>query len=107
MKTGSGMGRFRKYRSLLQPSRARLPFNRVPARARLTFIVALGLLFAAVAGFVALGDGGGTTVSTTSFEGALRPPDLRAEPLTGLVDEDRKPLSLGRYRGQVVVMTFL
>jgi protein SCO1/2 len=101
------MGRFRKYRMLLQPSRARLPFNRVPARARLTLIVALGLLFAAVAGFVALGDGGETTVTTASFEGALRPPDLRAEPLTGLVDEDRQPLSLDRYRGQIVVMTFL
>jgi protein SCO1/2 len=79
----------------------------VPARVRLTLIVALGLLFAAVAGFAAFQGGEQTAGSATGFEGALRPPDLRAEPLTGLVDEDSNPLSMDRYDGQVVVMTFL
>jgi protein SCO1/2 len=79
----------------------------VPARVRLTLIVALGLLFVAVAGFVVLRGGEETAGSSTGFEGSIRPPDLRAEPLTGLVDEDDRPLSLDRYKGQVVVMTFL
>jgi protein SCO1/2 len=74
---------------------------------RLTLIVALGLLFAAVAGFVAFSGGDDTAGSATGFEGALRPPDLPAEPLNGLVDEDDRPLSLARYRGQVLVMTFM
>jgi protein SCO1/2 len=79
----------------------------VPARVRLTLIVALGLLFAAVAGFVAFRGGEESVGSTTAFEGAIRPPDLPAEPLHGLVDEEDRPLSLARYKGQVVVMTFL
>jgi protein SCO1/2 len=79
----------------------------VPARVRLTLIVALGLLFAAVAGFLVFQGGQETAGSSTGFAGALRPPDLRAEPFTGLVDEEDNPLSLDRYRGQVVVMTFL
>jgi protein SCO1/2 len=74
---------------------------------RLTVLVALGLLFVAVAGFAAFSGGEDTAGSSTGFEGALRPPDLRAQPLTGLVDEDDRPLSLARYRGQVVVVTFL
>jgi protein SCO1/2 len=74
---------------------------------RLTLIVALGLLFAAVAGMVAFQGGEETAGSATGFEGAIRPPDLRAEPLHGLRDEEGRPLSLERFRGQVVVMTFL
>jgi protein SCO1/2 len=74
---------------------------------RLTVLVALGLLFSAVVGFVAFSGGQQTAGSSTRFEGALRPPELRAEPLTGLVDEDHRPLSLARYSGQVVVVTFL
>ena len=74
---------------------------------RLTLIVALGLLFAAVAGMVAFQGGEETAGSATGFEGAIRPPDLRAEPLDGLRDEDGRPLSLTRFKGQVVVVTFL
>jgi protein SCO1 len=112
MKTGSGKGRFRKYRGSAealweQSSVSRLPFSCVPARVRLTVLVALGFLSAAVAGFAALSSGQETAGSSAGFEGALRPPDLRAEPLAGLVDEDDRPLSLERYRGQVVVVTFL
>jgi protein SCO1/2 len=70
-------------------------------------MVALGLLSLAVAGFVALRGGEETAGSSTGFEGALRPPDLPAQPLTGLVDAAGRPLSMARYKGQVVVMTFL
>jgi protein SCO1 len=70
-------------------------------------MVALGLLFLAVAGFVALHGGEETAGTATGFEGALRPPDLPAQPFTGLHDEDGHPLSLARYKGQVVVMTFM
>src|SRR3954467_1203618 len=118
METGSGMGRFRKYRTprrpaghldtnLLPRATSALPCSHVPARVRLTFIVALGLLFIAVAGFVAFRGGQETVGSSTGFEGSLRPPDLRAQPFTGLEDEDGHPLSLARYKGQVVVMTFM
>jgi protein SCO1/2 len=87
---------------------ATLPFDRVPARVRLTLIVAIGLLFAAVTGFVALQSGGQESADApTGFQGAVRPPDARAEPFTGLRDEDGRPLSLQRLRGKVVVMTFL
>ena len=79
----------------------------MPARVRLTLIVALGLLFAAVAVIVAFAGGDEQVASRTGFEGSLRPPDLRAQPLTGLVDEEEQPLSLSRYRGRVVVMTFM
>ena len=79
----------------------------MPARVRLTLIVALGLLFIAVAGFVAFRGGQETVGSATGFEGSLRPPDLPAQPFTGLKDEAGQPLSLARYKGQVVVMTFM
>jgi len=74
---------------------------------RLTVIVAIALLFAAVAAFVAFGGGRDEVGSGGAFEGSLRPPDLRAEPLSGLRDEDGRRLSLSRFRGHVVVMTFL
>ena len=108
METGSGMGRFRKYRTLEgQPEASTLPCCHVPARVRLTLIVALGLLFIAVAGFVAFRGGQETVGSATGFEGIPRPPDLPAQPFTGLKDEAGQPLSLARYKGQVVVMTFM
>ena len=111
METGSGKGRFRKYRTPrdapASSSSSTLPFGHVPARVRLTLIVALGLLFAAVAGFVAFRGGRETAGSRRRLRGALRPPDLRAEPFAGLHDEEGRPLSLARFQGQVVVMTFL
>src|SRR5262249_6649580 len=91
----------------LQPSSSTVPSSDVPARVRLTLMVALGLLFLAVAGFVALRGGDDTAGSATGFEGSLRPPDLPAQSFTGLHDEDGKPLSLARYRGQVLVVTFM
>jgi protein SCO1 len=74
---------------------------------RLTLIVAFALLFAAIAGFVAFSGGQENVSSTGRFDGALRPPNLRAEPLDGLHDEEGQPLSLARFHGQVVVVTFL
>jgi protein SCO1/2 len=74
---------------------------------RLTLIVAFAILFAAVAGVVAFSGGDEDVASPDGFAGALRPPDLPAEPLVGLHDEEGRPLSLKRHRGQVVVVTFL
>jgi protein SCO1/2 len=79
----------------------------VPARVRLTLIVALGLLFVAVAAAVAFRGGQEPMSTTDGFEGALRPRGLHAEPFTGLSDEDGRPISLARYHGQVVVVTFM
>jgi protein SCO1 len=109
-----GKERFRKYRTVdeapwavVQTRASTLPFGHVPARVRLTLIAALAMLFAAVAVFVAF-SGGRQNVSTAgTFAGAQRPPDLRAEPFDGLQDEEGRALSLKRFRGQVVVMTFL
>jgi protein SCO1/2 len=70
-------------------------------------MVALGFLFLAVAGFVAFRGGEDTAGSATGFEGALRPPDLAGEPFTGLHDEDGKPISLARFHGQPLVVTFM
>lgn len=70
-------------------------------------MVALGLLSLAVAGFVALRGSEDTAGSATGFEGSLRPPDLAAEPFAGLHDEDGHPISLARFRGQVLVVTFM
>jgi protein SCO1/2 len=74
---------------------------------RLTLIVAIAILFAAVAGVVGLSGDRENVASTNGFAGSLRPPDVRAEPFDGLHDEEGRPLSLARFRGQVVVMTFL
>ena len=73
----------------------------MPARVRLTLIVALGLLFIAVAGFFAFRGGQETAGSATGFEGSLRPRDLPAQPFTGLEDEDGRPLSLARENVQL------
>src|SRR5215218_6018868 len=107
METGSGKVASQSIGGFPQSSAPTLRFCDVPARVRLALIVALGLLLLAVVAAVAFRGGRETVGSATGFQGALRPPDLRAEPLTGLTDEDERPLSLARYRGQVVVMTFL
>ena len=91
-----------------QPAPSTLPCSHVPARVRLTLIVALGLLFIAVAGFVAFRGGQETAGSATGFEGSLRPPDLPSPAVHRAAGRGRaRPLSLARYKGQVVVMTFM
>jgi protein SCO1 len=81
--------------------------RQVPARVHLTICVALALLFAGVAGAVAWKVGQGTASSSTGFEGALRPEGIDPQPLTGLRDEDGRPISLDSLRGRPVVVTFM
>jgi len=83
----------------------------VPARLRLTLVVATACLLAALAIAVALGDGGGGRAgsaggSPTGFAGALRPPAARAADFR-LRDQDGRPATMRAYRGRVVVVTFL
>jgi len=81
----------------------------VPARLRLTLVVALVYLLAALAGVVLLsGDDGAADPSTspTGFHGALRPPDAHAVDFH-LRDEDGANATMREYRGRTVVVTFL
>jgi protein SCO1/2 len=84
-----------------------LSFLDVPARARLTLCVALALLAVAVAASVAWKAGQSTASSSTGFEGAIRPAGIDPQPLTGLRDEDGRPISLDSLRGGPVVVTFM
>jgi protein SCO1 len=44
--------------------------------------------------------------ASSGFDGAALPADVRAHDFT-LSDQDGQPISLGRYRGQVLVLAFL
>lgn len=82
---------------------------RVPARLRLTLVVATACLVAALAAFVLLGgdeDGSASGAQPTGFHGALRPPDARA-PDFSLRDEDGDVATMRELRGEPVVVTFL
>jgi protein SCO1/2 len=81
----------------------------VPARLRLTLVVATVCLLAAFAGVVLLGgdngaDGAGD--SPTGFAGALRPPGARAVDFR-LRDQDGALATMRAYRRRTVVVTFL
>jgi protein SCO1/2 len=81
----------------------------VPARLRLTLVVATCCLVAALALVVLLGDGDGgdsAAASPTGFHGALRPPGADARDFE-LRDQDGKPTTMREYRGRTVVVTFL
>jgi protein SCO1/2 len=79
----------------------------VPARLRLTLVVATTCLVAALAAVVLLGDGGdAVTVDPTGFHGALRPPDARA-PDFRLRDEQGRVATMRELRGETAVVTFL
>jgi protein SCO1/2 len=81
----------------------------VPARLRLTLVVATVCLVAALAAVVLLGGGDGDAQpgeSPTGFAGALRPPGARAIDFR-LRDQDGKPATMAAYRGSTVVVTFL
>ena len=71
-------------------------------------LATLGLCAAAaVTGvWIAASQGAEDTEPATPFAGALRPPEARA-PDFALRDQDGKPVSMGEYRGQTVVMTFV
>jgi protein SCO1/2 len=81
----------------------------VPARLRLTLVVAAVCLVVALAGVVLLGGSGGSTVNAagpTGLHGAIRPPQARAIAFS-LHDQDGKPATMDSYRGRTVVVTFL
>jgi protein SCO1/2 len=82
---------------------------RVPARLRLTLVVATACLLLALAGVVLLGGSGASTVSAadpTGLHGAVRPPQARAVDFS-LRDQDGKPATMREYRGRTVVVTFM
>jgi len=80
----------------------------VPARLRLTLVVALACLLAALAAVVLLG-GGNDSVSAagpTGLHGGLRPPQARAADFR-LRDQDGRTATMREYRGRTVVVTFM
>jgi protein SCO1 len=81
----------------------------VPARLRLTLVVAVACLVVALAAAVLLGGNGGGTVDAagpTGFHGAIRPPGARAVDF-GLRDQDGRTATMREYRGRTVVVTFM
>jgi protein SCO1/2 len=81
----------------------------MPARLRLTLVVAAVCLIAALALVVLLGDGGGDPVSAagpTGLHGGLRPPQARASDFQ-LRDQDGQVATMDEYRGRTVVVTFM
>jgi protein SCO1/2 len=81
----------------------------VPARLRLTLVVATVCLVIALAGVVLLGGGGGDPVSAagpTGLHGGLRPPQARAIDFR-LRDQDGALATMDEYRGRTVVVTFM
>ncbi|MFL5816739.1 MAG: SCO family protein [Conexibacter sp.] len=81
----------------------------MPARLRLTLVVAATCLVVALAGAVLLGGNGDGTVDAagpTGLHGAIRPPQARAIDFR-LLDQDGKPATMDAYRGRAVVVTFI
>jgi len=81
----------------------------VPARLRLTLVVATACLVVVLAGVVLLGGSGDGTVSAagpTGLHGGIRPPQARAIGFR-LQDQDGQLATMDAYRGRTVVVTFL
>jgi protein SCO1 len=81
----------------------------VPARLRLTLVVAAACLVVALAGVVLLGGSGSGTVDAagpTGLHGAIRPPQARAIGFR-LHDQDGKLATMDAYRGRAVIVTFM
>ena len=80
----------------------------MPARVRLTLVVATICLLAALAGVVLLRGSRGDAVGAgpTGLHGGLRPPGARAIDFT-LRDQDGRAMSMRAYRGRTVVVTFM
>lgn len=81
----------------------------MPARLRLTLVVAAACLVVALALVVLLGGSGDTTVNAagpTGLHGAIRPPQARAIDFH-LHDQDGKPVTMHAYRGRIVIVTFM
>jgi protein SCO1/2 len=81
----------------------------VPARLRLTLVVAVACLVVALAGVVLLGSSGDSTVNAagpTGLHGGLRPPQARAIDFS-LHDQDGQLATMDAYRGRTVIVTFM
>jgi protein SCO1 len=83
----------------------------VPARLRLTLVVATACLVAALAAVVLLGGSGedragGDGPGPTGLHGGVRPPGAEA-PDFRLRDQDGRWATMRSYRGRPVVLTFL
>ncbi len=83
----------------------------MPARLRLTLVVAAVCLLAALAAVALLGGRDGTgqaagDATPTGLHGALRPPGLPA-PDFRLRDQDGRLATMHEYRGRLVVVTFM
>jgi protein SCO1 len=81
----------------------------VPARLRLTLVVAVVCLVGVLAGVVLLGGDDGAAESgagPSGLHGALRPPGARAVDFR-LRDQDGTAATMRAYRGATVVVTFL
>lgn len=80
----------------------------MPARLRLTLVVAVTCVVAALAAVVLLGGGaaGEPSPSPTGYHGALRPPEARA-PDFRLRDEEGRTVTMRQFRGEPVIVTFL
>jgi len=75
-------------------------------RLRLALVVCATLLLAGAAGAAAW-LAGERTAEQAGFAGAVRPPTATGAELTGLRDEEGRPVSLAALRGRPVVVTFL
>jgi protein SCO1/2 len=81
----------------------------MPARLRLTLVVATACLLGALGLLVLLGGGGSDAVNAagpTGLHGGIRPPQARAIDFR-LHDQDGAPATMRDYRGRTVVVTFL
>jgi protein SCO1 len=81
----------------------------VPARLRLTLVVAAACLVVALAGVVLLGGSGNSAVDAagpTGLHGAVRPPQARAIDFR-LHDQDGKLATMRAYRGRTAIVTFM
>jgi len=78
----------------------------MPARLRLTVVVVVFLAVGALGAVLVAARSGTGAAEPEAFAGALRPPGIAPSDFS-LSDQDGRPASLGAYRGQVVVLTFL
>ncbi|UUY03205.1 SCO family protein [Svornostia abyssi] len=80
----------------------------MPARLRMTLVVAAALALAAVVAILLLArDDAEPATGGTGFAGAVRPTNIPPSEPQGLRDQDGDPVRLSEFRGRPVVVTFL
>lgn len=79
----------------------------MPARLRLTLVVAATLALAAAAAILLLGRDETAPATSGGFAGAIRPASIPASELDGLRDQDGEAVGLADFAGRPVVVTFL